>query len=376
MSLDEVLGLCPPSDERQRQSLEEEYGLSSPNDLSGAVVFGTGKLGAGLARQLRDQGLSPLAFSDNDRRRWGTAIEGLPVIPPAELPSTAPIIVASKFVKDIVAGLSLRQGLHLVPHYLLPVLWPALFPSAGFHALTAERVYAATPVIGEVYARLSDEASRQLFLRLLRFRLTMDPGDLPDPEPDQYFPRRLWSPDPHEVYVDVGACGGDTLADFLRASGGVFDAYYAYEPDPGNLATLRRAVGVLNDPRVVVRACAAGDRRGSLTFAGGLGGESRVAEAGALSVEVVTLDQDLAGVCVTALKLDTEGFETQVLDGARDIIRDRGPKLAVSVYHRPQDLWELPAWVAACRSDYSQHLQHHTAEAYDTVLYCSVEGAA
>ena len=55
---------------------------------------------------LTAQGLSPSRSSDNDPGRWGATIAGLAesYLPPRLRPCR-PIIVASKFVKDIVAGL-------------------------------------------------------------------------------------------------------------------------------------------------------------------------------------------------------------------------------------------------------------------------------
>jgi FkbM family methyltransferase len=368
--LDDVLRLCPASDEEQRQRLEVKYGLRTLDDLSGAIVFGTGLLGTALAGSLQALGLEPLAFSDNDAARWGESIGGLTVLPPASLDRDRPVIVASKFVKDSVAGLrEARGGQRLLPHYLLPVLFPGTFPG-GFHELSAEAVAAGTAQIEEVFATLADADSRELYLQLLRFRLTLDPLDLPDPTPDQYFPAGFWTLGDHEVYVDVGACEGDTLADFLRRSGGAFDRYYALEPDPRNLESLRRLAAARPDPRVDVVPCGAGERRGTVSFVAGRGGESRVGSDGALTVQIVTLDELLADEPVTTIKIDVEGYERETLRGARDVLERRSPKLAVSVYHMLRDLWEIPAWIAGRRGDYRFYLRHHTAEIYDTVLYC------
>lgn len=369
-SLDDVLRRCPASDEEQRRTIEERFDLFDLHDLSGAVVFGTGILGTTLATTLAREGLAPSAFTDNDRSRWGSTLDGLPVIAPRELDDGRPVIVASKFVKDIAAGLADRPGLHLLPHYLLPVLFPSRFPSGGYHTLCASRIRDASPAIRDVYERLADRESRALYECLFRFRISMDPLDLPAPTPDQYFPSGFWQPDPREVFADVGAFQGDTLSDFLTWSGGIFRSYHAYEPDPANLDGLRRYVDGLSDPRIHVHPCAVGDRRGVITFAAGRGGESRASESGDIEVETVTLDEDLAEAHVTTIKIDVEGAERSTLAGARGLVSLWGPKLAISVYHSVQDLWELPGWVAEQRSDYTYRLRHHTAEVYDTVLYC------
>jgi len=277
-------------------------------------------------------------------------------------------VVASKYVKDICAGLRGR-GLRLVPHYLLPLLFPDDFP-AGYHSLSAEAVAAGRDRIRSVHALLADRDSREVFLALLRFRVTLDPLDLPDPTPGQYFPGEFWRLAPREVFVDVGACGGDTLAEFLRQAGSAFVRYFAVEPDPRNLQELARAIPAGLRERIVVVPCGAGERRGRVSFAADLGGESRVAGDGPAAIEIVSLDELLAAETVTTVKIDVEGYEREVLRGARGTILRDTPKLAVSVYHKLPDLWELPAWISECSPRYRYHLRHHTPEIYDTVLYC------
>ena len=366
--LDAVLALCPASDERQRDQLRRRWRLKGLRDLEGAVIFGAAQLGGALARSLAEKGLRPAGFSDNDAARWGGVFEGLPVLAPGALGADRPVVIASKYVKEIYAGLR-NRGLRLVPHYLLPLLFPDDFP-AGYHSLSAEAVAAGREQIRSVYSLLVDSDSRELFLKLLAFRISLDPLDLPDPTPGQYFPGDFWRLSPREVFVDVGACGGDTLAEFLRQTGGVFDRYFAIEPDRKNLEDLGRAIPAGLRERIVVVPCGAGERRERVCFAADRGGESRVAADGPAAIEIVSLDELLAAEAVSTIKIDVEGYEREVLRGARETIRRDRPKLAVSVYHALRDLWELPAWIRDCSPHYRYHLRHHTPEIYDTVLYC------
>src|SRR5689334_10753574 len=48
------------------------------------VLFGVGNIGRKILRRLRDDGVEPLALSDNNRAAWGTTVDGLPVLPPEE----------------------------------------------------------------------------------------------------------------------------------------------------------------------------------------------------------------------------------------------------------------------------------------------------
>src|SRR5215471_4425911 len=48
------------------------------------VIFGAGHLGRFVLPGLMEAGVRPLAYSDNNPRMWGTDIDGIPVLPPAE----------------------------------------------------------------------------------------------------------------------------------------------------------------------------------------------------------------------------------------------------------------------------------------------------
>jgi hypothetical protein len=49
------------------------------------------------------------------------------------------------------------------------------------------------------------------------------------------------------------------------------------------------------------------------------------------------------------------------------------PRLAISIYHRPEDLWVIPEWVGR-RYD-RLYVRQHGAHGFDTVLYALPESA-
>lgn len=368
-NLEDILRQCPASDAQQRKILQKEYGLGGLEDLQGAVVFGTATLGAQVAHVLEERGIRIFGFSDNDYLRWNGTYEGRPVFAPCELDRSRPVIIASKFVKDIYAGLRYQGVRRLIPHYILSCLFHDVFNNR-FHSLSAEAVTACSKTILDTFSLLSDQHSLELFCQLLRFRVTLNPMDLPVPTPGQYFPGEFWALSQQEVYVDVGACCGDTLIDFLGHTRGAFSKYFALEPDPRNFGELKKAIPAGLNVRIMALPCAAGGRKQRALFIPDAGGESRIASGGSLKIEVITLDELLAFEAVSTIKIDVEGYEREVLIGAQNTIATKGPKLAVSIYHRLQDIWEIPIWIRAYNGGYRFYLRHHTAEIYDTVLYC------
>ena len=67
--------------------------------------------------------------------------------------------------------------------------------------------------------------------------------------------------------------------------------------------------------------------------------------------------------------MDVEGAEAAVIEGARRVIETHHPKIAVSVYHRPADLVNIPDKVLAIRDDYEIALRHYTEGFTETVMY-------
>ncbi|MBC7544393.1 MAG: FkbM family methyltransferase, partial [Candidatus Sericytochromatia bacterium] len=95
------------------------------------------------------------------------------------------------------------------------------------------------------------------------------------------------------------------------------------------------------------------------------------------SVETITIDDYVASTGLSKvdfIKMDVEGGELQALKGAEQTIRQHRPKLAISVYHQPQDLFEIPGWITRVCPEYRLHLDHYTLFAEETVLYASTRG--
>lgn len=150
--------------------------------------------------------------------------------------------------------------------------------------------------------------------------LWIDPRDR---ESDQEFLESVLGPG--DVVVDVGANIGNTaLAAASRVGPG--GRVLAFEPHPRTHAFLLENVA-LNDARQVeVVNAAVGDRPGTVKFSSLSADDiNRVLASGeadsGLTVPVRTLDEALAGVArIDLLKIDVEGYEKRVLEGAGDVL--------------------------------------------------------
>ena len=127
------------------------------------------------------------------------------------------------------------------------------------------------------------------------------------------------------VFLDIGANFG--LYSIHAILNGRFEAVHAFEPDPRSLAFLRTNLhlnGVLK--RVLVHETALSAKDGTVSFIGGgdaFTGQSRVTAIKTVDSEEIRaqrLDSILRPEGALCIKIDVEGHELAVLEGARDLL--------------------------------------------------------
>lgn len=98
-------------------------------------------------------------------------------------------------------------------------------------------------------------------------------------------------------------------------------------------------------------------------------GGSRIANKNlTYRIEVASLDS-MINEKVTYIKMDIEGAELEALKGSQNIIRQYKPKLAVCVYHKKEDMIEIPRYIKSLVPEYRLYLRHYSNCDYETVLY-------
>lgn len=184
---------------------------------------------------------------------------------------------------------------------------------------------------------------------------------------DQYL--MYGTPDDDDVIFDCGAASGDTVAKFLPyISRGTI---YAFEPGDEAFAALSRKYAT--DSRIVPvkKGCFRYD--GEIGFVdAGNSGSGYVHENAVLKIEVVSIDSFVRSEGISRLdwiKMDIEGAEFDALIGAEETIRRFKPKLAISIYHRPEDMIEIPRLVHRMCSGYRFRFGHHSIGNGESVLY-------
>lgn len=347
---------------------------STFNDLLSAaggqiVLFGAGVLGRKVLSALASSDLQPIAFIDNNRDLQGTTIESVPVLSPesaADQWGRRALFIVTIFRSTGDAGMASRLeflrdlGCHHVTTFL-PVAWAYSQILPHFAADLPSTILTHRDELDQVNARWSDDVSREIYREQLTWRLRGDFSELSLPAADQYFPPDLIKSDKNEVFVDGGAFDGDTL----RSIPWPIAKGWALEPDPVNAAALRRTAP--SNVEVVETAIGRSEGRARFHAAGTIG--SARSEQGATEVRVAALDDLLARERPTFIKLDIEGDELPTLEGARATLARMQPVVAVCVYHRPDDLWQIPLYLRAQLPDHRLVLRSHANDGFELVAY-------
>jgi FkbM family methyltransferase len=225
--------------------------------------------------------------------------------------------------------------------------------------------------IDSICRSLGDEQSVVTFLRAIRYQQSYRRCDAPKYTRDQYFADGVVSLSDTEVFVDCGAFTGDTVKVFLAECGGRYSRIVCFEPDPKNFAKLAKKTRKHKGLSLI--QAGVWKESGTLQFIDGLEVASRVADANysghRVLVDVAAIDATEACRGVTYLKMDVEGAETEALLGAEETIRASRPKLAISIYHKPEDMLDIPEHLHSTFPGYKLYVRHHSPEAGDTVLY-------
>ncbi|QSZ68030.1 FkbM family methyltransferase [Methanofollis aquaemaris] len=192
---------------------------------------------------------------------------------------------------------------------------------------------------------------------------------------EQYRVEGLCEPRPGDIVVDAGACWGETAVWFSRFVG-PSGRVHAFEPAGANRRVIERVVEK-NDltSSVVTVPLGLWDQETTLTFSGTGRMFRQGGGVGGAEVPVTTLDRyvEETGLDrVDFIKMDIEGAELPALAGAEKSIREFRPDLAISVYHRADDLTEVPIFLASLVPEYRMYLRHYTPGPDESVLYATV----
>ena len=357
--------------EELRSRLAELWPALKAGKPETIAILGAASEGVRLAALCRAAGIGVSLIADDNPERVGTEIEGQLVQPTArlsELDRSVPLVIASHRVLSATKRFRGEGFETVVPFAALQLLDPSAYPPHMFYDGLLEDLFVNRDRYLKLSEGLADDLSCAVLDAAIGFRLTMDPGVFESVlEPELYNADCVRPLSDDEVYIDGGAFDGDSIEIFMQQVEGKFGRVFAFEPDPETFARL--SARFADDDRISPIAKGLSNGPAVLRFQNDGSRGSLLSDTGSLAVEVTGIDHELAGEKVSYIKMNIEGAELDALDGAKETIRRDAPKLAVSAYHHPAHLWQVPAKALELRDDYDLYFRQHDGGIIETVLY-------
>lgn len=332
-------------------------------------VFGAGNLGQECVRVLKSKGISVNFFCDNDISKIGNKYMGLQCISLNDLihiKDDTIVIIATRYYKEIYHQLNNLNFKNLERIFTNKFGIDTFIRNNDIDKINNQ--------LKKLIDILEDEESRKIVSRIIEEWITHEYkiGQLDDIYSlDQYFCKDLVYLSEHEIFVDGGAYVGDTLHIFLEKCNYNFDKAYLFELNQRICNDLKKNINKYDNSirdKIVVYNRALAENENEIFYNDNDEG-SKIHNKGNQKGTTVSIDSVLNGQEVTFIKMDIEGAELMAIKGAEYTIKKYQPKLAICLYHNPEDLWEIPIFIKKLVPNYKIYIRHHTDLLNETVCY-------
>ncbi|MDR1616101.1 MAG: FkbM family methyltransferase [Syntrophomonadaceae bacterium] len=340
--------------------------ISKIRKRGGVIIYGAARYGIISADILIKNAVTVFCFCDDDEKKLNRQIKGLDTINLDEAAirfgTDTQIFICSYSGEPVINKMKAncaKTGFTNVHHIMQ---FTAFYETIASLSKIEDKLEAA-------YNLLEDEKSKELFKRLLAVRLSGDISRLVDlAEDGQYFDPDLVKLTETEVFVDCGAYDGDTVAEFIRRTKGKYHRVYGFEADARTADLLKNNTRGLENVFTFSQGCY--NKNGTVTFSSGLDQTSNINENGEETIKVCRLDDFMKDKArPTFIKMDIEGAELAALQGAEFVIRNYKPRLAICLYHKPDDIWEIPLYIKSLCPEYLFYMRAYSPLPIEYVLY-------
>ncbi|MDR2198930.1 MAG: FkbM family methyltransferase [Deltaproteobacteria bacterium] len=264
--------------------------------------------------------------------------------------------------------------------------------------------------LNSVLNLLSDDTSKQIYFEAVKYRLTywisrMEPALRPSysnnvpkyPIPLLDGPAEMIKRSVKQVYfnsqyeipgivevkkgdtvIDAGAFYGDSALYFESAvsPGGIV---YAFEPNHKIANILNENIKNNNRLNITVIEKGLSDQSSFAKLSDNeeismiVDDEKHNISDKYLEIKTTTIDEFVTErdiKHVNFIKMDIEGHENSAIKGSVHVLQKFQPKLAISIYHRYFDFYDLPLLINNINPNYKMYIRHATYNWSDTILFC------
>lgn len=306
-----------------------------------------------------------LFIADSNPSTWGLKRKGIEVKDPHEIASypEALVIINTTSMNAVMGAMKkmhLENEMLIIPYY--------------FCVGTMEHVYDKS--VAADYVRAHENEIRELYdckdkitkchLDVINLTLAKGEDDLYTPEyyvgtgePMPYFCDPQLAPKGDVTFIDIGAYIGDSIGPVWKFYGQRLKNCIAFEPDETSRKILTDYVkkeSLSKFTKILPYALGKTDKVIYFSQSGIL---SNVSESGETAIEQKVFD-DLDGINIIGsamIKMDIEGAEMGALEGMEKFIRSRHPYLAICIYHKEGDIYDIPRYLKSLYEGYKFYIR-------------------
>ncbi len=209
----------------------------------------------------------------------------------------------------------------------------------------------------KAYNMLEDAWSKKAFVDIINYKISGKIEYLINSTTPKSEIYNIIKYNKNEIFVDLGAYNGDTIAEFISQTNGEYNKIFAFEPDSKNYIKLKKYVNNNQIKNIHCFKIAAWDKQEDLFFDNSGSRNSNINCK--CTTKIMANSVDNLKIKPTTIKMDVEGSEYQAIIGSGKTIMQNKPKLMISAYHRTEDLFLLPELIKKINPEYKIYFRHH-----------------
>jgi len=215
------------------------------------------------------------------------------------------------------------------------------------------------------YELLKDKKSKDIFTKIINFKISFDfdfmQGFINNHE-EQYFDKELIPNIKNITFLDGGGYIGDTLTNIINNFPD-FKKIYLVEPNKLHIKIAKENFNDVKNIEFINKGL--GLKKSDITSF------QKVQNNCDHHFQAINIDSidNLINKKIDFIKLDIEGAEQDAIIGAKNIIQQYKPILAICIYHKAQDWYKIPQIVLDINPNYDIYLRHYMEGIYETVMY-------
>lgn len=333
------------------------------------IIYGTGNGADKIIKVLENRGIGFAGFIASDEFVRGQIFHGRTVMKFSD--------VKQKYGGNIIVLTAFGSHLDSVIEHIYSLaeeceIYAPDVPVCGDILFDMDFFINNTDKFASARELLYDDKSKLLFDDIIRCKLTGRLDYLKSASVYDDIPNIIQT-EKYKIYADLGAYNGDTVRFYSNLFPNLESAI-AVEADSKTFKKLVQYAE--SERRFSIKCCnkAVSDNTGTIDFSASGNRGSNVSDVRKTTklsqTETDTLDNILSGNPVDFIKYDVEGSESDALTGSKITISRHSPDLAVSLYHRSEDIFVLIQQVSAMCPNHKLYLRRKMCiPAWEIMLY-------